>query len=46
LIKASPYGYVSVQCGVGGWLKGYIKSVQYSPTQGEAEFNLKLKWQV
>jgi hypothetical protein len=42
-IKASPYGYISVQCGTGEWLHGYIMSVQYSPTQGQGDFILKLK---
>jgi hypothetical protein len=42
-IKASPYGYISVQCGTGEWLKGYIVSVQYSPTQGSGDFILRQK---
>lgn len=42
-IKQSPYGYISVQCGTGEWIKGYVMSVQYSPTKGEADFILKLK---
>lgn len=45
-IKANPYGYISVQCGTGEWLKGYINSIQYDPYKGEAEFNLKRKWQL
>lgn len=44
LLKSKPYGYISVQCGTGEWLQGYIISVQYSPTKGEADFTLKMRW--
>lgn len=43
-IKAAPYGYISVQCGTGEWLHGYINSITYRPTKGEADFSLKQKW--
>lgn len=43
-IKANPRGYVSYQCGTGGWLKGYITEVNWRPAGGMAEFKLKLKW--
>lgn len=43
-IKANPYGYISVQCGTGDWLQGYISSITYRPTKGEADFTLKMKW--
>lgn len=44
LIKANPYGYLSVQCGQGEYVKAYILSILYRPAQGTAEFNLILKW--
>lgn len=44
-IKAKPYGYISVQCGTGEWLKGYVMSIQYKPTQGTGDFLLRRKWQ-
>jgi len=44
-LKLNPYGYVKVQCGTFEWIKGYIDTVQYSPDKGEADFNLKIKWQ-
>ena len=43
-IKANPYGYISVQCGNGEYVKGYILSIQYRPAEGQADFNLLLKW--
>lgn len=43
-IKANPYGYISVQCGTGEWLQGYISSITYRPTKGEADFILKKRW--
>jgi hypothetical protein len=44
-IKAEPYGYVSVQLGTGDWIKGYVTEIRHSPTRGEADINLKLKWE-
>lgn len=44
-VKAAPYGFVSFQCGAGEWLKGYIKTIQFYPSEGRAEFNLKMKWE-
>lgn len=44
-LKQNPYGYISFQCGNGAWLKGFIKGVRWQTTKGEAEFQLKLKWQ-
>lgn len=43
-IKASPYGYISFQCGTGEWQKGYIQELRYGLVKGEANFTLKLKW--
>lgn len=46
LIKAKPYGYISVGCNPdGSFIKGFIKQITYKPTKGEADFLLKLKWQ-
>ncbi len=45
-VKANPYGYISVQCGAGTFVKGYIISIQYSPVNGTALFNLKLRWDI
>lgn len=44
-IKANPYGYISVQCGNGDYKKGYIRSIDYKPKDGQATFNLIKKWQ-
>lgn len=43
LLKASPYGYLSIQCGSGEWLKGFIHEIRYSLNKGEANFILKMK---
>ena len=43
-IKASPYGYISFQCGNGEFQKGYINEIKWSPVEGIASFNLRLKW--
>jgi len=43
-IKANPYGYISVQCGEGQWLKGFIKQVNYQPANGNGQFTLKRKY--
>ncbi len=45
-IKAAPRGYITVQCGVSDqFIKGYIMMLEYFPDKGEANFNLKLKWE-
>ncbi len=44
LVKASPYGYISVQCGNGTFVKGFILDIQYRPADGLADFNLQLSW--
>lgn len=43
-IKSNPYGYISVQCGTGEYIKAYILSINYRPSRGDADFNLILKW--
>lgn len=45
LIKVTPYGYLNVQCGNGDYEKAYIKSINYSPVRGSANFILVKKWQ-
>lgn len=44
-IKTNPYGYINLQCGVGDYVPAYIKSMEYSPVKGLANFTFKLKWQ-
>lgn len=44
-IKENPYGYISIQCGTGEFVKGYIQSVNYRLNKGEADFVFKLKWE-
>jgi hypothetical protein len=44
-IKANPYGYISFQCGLGQFEKGYIKELKYKPVDGKANFILRKKWQ-
>lgn len=44
ILKNNPYGYIEYQCGTGAIEKGFIKSVAYKPTQGEAVFTLIKKW--
>lgn len=44
LVKATPYGYISVQCGNGAYVKGFILDIQYRPSEGMADFNLQLSW--
>lgn len=44
-IKADPYGFISVQCGNGNFIKGYISNIQYNVFDGQAEFKLRSKWQ-
>jgi len=43
-IKANPYGYLDVQCGNGNFEKAFIKSIEYSPVKGDAQFTLIKKW--
>lgn len=45
LIKATPYGYLDIQCGTGSFEKAYIKSIEYKPVKGEATFTLIKSWQ-
>jgi len=44
-LKATPYGYLNVQCGTGAMVKYFIKTIQYKPAVGTAEFTLIKKWQ-
>lgn len=43
-VKAYPYGYISVQCGSGDFIKAFILDIQYRPAVGLADFNLQLAW--
>jgi hypothetical protein len=43
-LKADPWGYISFQCGRGGFDKGFIQEIRFTPAKGTAEFTLKLKW--
>lgn len=43
-IKQLPYGYISVQCGSGDFIKAYIQSANYRLMKGECDFVLKLKY--
>lgn len=43
-IKASPYGYFNVQCGQGQFIKAYIKTIEYKPSDGTAQFTLTKSW--
>lgn len=45
LIKSNPYGYINVQCGTGDIIKAYIKTLEYKPAEGSADFTLIKKWQ-
>lgn len=44
LLKTNPYGYISIQCGGGDLMKAYIQTIEYTPSEGIAKFNLLLKW--
>jgi hypothetical protein len=44
-LKASPYGYISFQCGTGEWKKGYVQDLKYRLNKGECDFVLKLRWE-
>lgn len=43
-IKSAPYGYISVQCGTGEFVKAYIRSIEWKPKDGMATFNLIKQW--
>lgn len=43
-LKANPYGYISVGCSEGSWIKGYIHDVKFGLNRGSADFILKAKW--
>jgi len=45
VIKANPYGYISIQCGTGAYEKAFIKTISYKPIEGKANFTLIKKWQ-
>lgn len=42
-IKSNPYGYITIECN-GFEYKGFIRSINYRPSRGSADFNLLLKW--
>lgn len=44
-LKASPYGYIRVECSAGNFVKGFIQEVRYSLVKGSADFVLKLKYE-
>ncbi len=44
LIKATPYGYLNVQCGTGEFQKAFIKQLSYKPAEGVASLTLIKKW--
>lgn len=44
-IKSKPYGYISVQCGTGEYIKAYVQNINYRLNKGSADFTLKLKWE-
>lgn len=43
-IKDNPYGYISAQCGVGGFLKYWIREIKYKPMQGMATITARRKY--
>lgn len=43
-LKTNPYGYVSVQCGSGDFVKHWIKEIRYRPAEGSAVFVLREKY--
>jgi hypothetical protein len=43
-IKASPYGYISAQCGSGDFNKYWIKEIKYRLNEGTATFILRRKY--
>lgn len=46
LVKATPYGYISSQCGNGDFEKHWIKEIKWKPVKGTATFTLKPKYGV
>jgi hypothetical protein len=44
-IKASPYGYISVQCGSGDYIKYWIKEIKYRLNEGTGTFILRRKYE-
>lgn len=44
LLKANPYGYLSVQCGDGDYVKAFIQEIKFQVAKGKATFTLKKKW--
>ncbi len=44
IIKQNPYGFISIQCGSGDYIKAYIQSANYRLMKGECDFVLKLKY--
>jgi hypothetical protein len=44
-IKASPYGYISAQCGNGEYKKFWIKEIKYRLNEGTATFILRRKYE-
>jgi hypothetical protein len=45
-IKATPYGYISVQCGSGDYIKYWIKEIKYRLNEGTGTFILRRKYGV
>jgi len=43
-IKNNPYGYISVQCGNGDFVKYWIKEIKYRIGRGTADFILRKKY--
>lgn len=43
-IKENPYGYISAQCGVGDFLKYWIREIKYKPMQGMATITARRKY--
>ena len=45
-IKSAPYGYINVSCGTNGLpIKTFIKSIEFKPATGMANFTLIKAWQ-
>ncbi len=42
-LKASPYGYISAQCGDGDYLKGFIQEVKFKLSKGYSNIYFKEK---
>jgi hypothetical protein len=43
-LRANPYGYISVQCGNGDYLKYHIMKISYKPTKGVASLELRTRY--